>query len=306
MDYYKKYVTYNLAFIVLNTVVGIIFAILSAIRLIKIKENLSECNLVSIWCRLLFLATLYMHFKSEYRYCKQFDFKCTWKRCCELVCRTEILAVHSDFCKYLEGVGYGCLIYISTINGIDPSLYEAASGWRNQMAADQNTTLPFLKPTNHPDIDVGHLLFRFRSVLSGTTWFRTSVLGNQCYWYLRILRPDEIRRNGMSAAAGFISPSSDLSLSLPQTESYVKSAKKTYVLRITRKKPFSKYQILATLSYLDACHYLTVYSVIYVFYYRWKHTGSEWILLLSEEVLPRVSIPTSSNPEVRFEAPMEK
>lgn len=26
-----------------------------------------------------------------------------------------------------KGVGYGCLIYISTINGIDPSLFEAAS-----------------------------------------------------------------------------------------------------------------------------------------------------------------------------------
>ena len=96
---------YNLAFIVLNTVVGIIFAIFICDTFNKkFKENLSECNLVSIsdvgcysWLHCICI------FKSEYRYCKQFDFKCTWKRCCELVCRTEILAVHSDFCKYLEG-----------------------------------------------------------------------------------------------------------------------------------------------------------------------------------------------------------
>lgn len=31
------------------------------------------------------------------------------------------------FVNTWKGVGYGCLIYISTINGIDPSLYEAAS-----------------------------------------------------------------------------------------------------------------------------------------------------------------------------------
>ena len=52
------------------------------------------------------------------------------------------------FVNTWKGVGYGCLIYISTINGIDPSLYEAASlDGATKWQQIKNITLPFLKPT---------------------------------------------------------------------------------------------------------------------------------------------------------------
>lgn len=47
-----------------------------------------------------------------------------------------------------KGVGYSCILYISTILGIDPSLYEVArlSG-ASKMQQIRYITLPFLKPT---------------------------------------------------------------------------------------------------------------------------------------------------------------
>ena len=52
------------------------------------------------------------------------------------------------FVNLWKGVGYGCLIYISTINGIDPSLYEAASlDGATKWQQIKNITLPFLKST---------------------------------------------------------------------------------------------------------------------------------------------------------------
>lgn len=47
-----------------------------------------------------------------------------------------------------KGAGYGCILYISTIMGIDPSLYEVAhlSG-ASKMQTIRYITLPFLKPT---------------------------------------------------------------------------------------------------------------------------------------------------------------
>ena len=61
---------------------------------------------------------------------------------------TEILAGDPDHRELLEGVGYGCLIYIASLIGIDPSFYEAArldgaSKWQEIT----KITLPSLVPT---------------------------------------------------------------------------------------------------------------------------------------------------------------
>ena len=47
-----------------------------------------------------------------------------------------------------KGAGYGCILYISTIMGIDPSLYEVAhlSG-ASKLQSIRYVTLPYLKPT---------------------------------------------------------------------------------------------------------------------------------------------------------------
>lgn len=52
------------------------------------------------------------------------------------------------FVNTWKGVGYGCILYISTILGIDPSLYESARlAGATKMQQIRYITLPFLKPT---------------------------------------------------------------------------------------------------------------------------------------------------------------
>ena len=164
---------YNLAFIVLNTVVGIIFAIFICDTFNKKLKKIYQ-EVQSLFLYLMSAVILgyivYAFLGSEYRYCKHLILSTLGKDAVNWYAGTEILAVHPDLCKYLKGVGYGCLIYISTINGIDLSLYEAL-GWSKQWRKrDQNITLPFLKPTviTPTLMSVGRIFYSdFWSVLSG-------------------------------------------------------------------------------------------------------------------------------------------
>ena len=104
-----------------------------------------------------------------------------------------------DFCKYLwKGVGYGCLIYISTINGIDPSLYEAASlDGATKWQQIKNITLPFLKPTviTLTLMSVGRIFYSDFGLFyqvprdSGLLYSATNVIDTYVYRW-----PDEIRK----------------------------------------------------------------------------------------------------------------
>lgn len=52
------------------------------------------------------------------------------------------------FVNTWKGIGYGCLVYIATILGIDKSLYEAAAlDGASKFQQIRHITLPFLKPT---------------------------------------------------------------------------------------------------------------------------------------------------------------
>ena len=65
-----------------------------------------------------------------------------------MVFRIQILACDLVIVNTWKGVGYGCLIYISSISGIDPSFYEAAeldgaSKWKQI----RYITLPSIMPS---------------------------------------------------------------------------------------------------------------------------------------------------------------
>ena len=52
------------------------------------------------------------------------------------------------FVNTWKGIGYGCLIYISAINGIDPTYYEAAElDGAGSVTKFINITLPMISPT---------------------------------------------------------------------------------------------------------------------------------------------------------------
>ena len=111
------------------------------------------------------------------------------------------------FVNTWKGIGYGCLIYISSINGIDPSLYEAASlDGATKWQQICNITLPSLVPTiiTLTLMSVGRIFYSDFGLFyqvprnSGIIYSTTNVIDT--YVYRGLMEQSNI---GMSAAAGF-------------------------------------------------------------------------------------------------------
>ena len=111
------------------------------------------------------------------------------------------------FANIWKGVGYGTLIYISTINGIDPSLYEAARlDGAKKMQQIRYITMPFLVPTiiTLTLMNVGRIFYSDFGLFyqvprdSGMLYPTTNVVDT--YVYRGLMKTGNI---GMSAAAGF-------------------------------------------------------------------------------------------------------
>ena len=83
------------------------------------------------------------------------------------------------FVNCWKGVGYGSLIYIAGIAGIDPAFYEAAElDGANKWQQITRITLPCLVPADYhpcPDGDRPYLRFRLRPVLPNPPELRRPV-----------------------------------------------------------------------------------------------------------------------------------
>ena len=106
-----------------------------------------------------------------------------------------------------KGVGYGCLIYIASLIGIDPSFYEAArldgaSKWQEIT----KITLPSLVPTiiTLLLLSIGRIFYSDFGLFfqvprdSGLLYSTTNVIDT--YVYRGLMKSGNV---GMSAAAGF-------------------------------------------------------------------------------------------------------
>ena len=122
-----------------------------------------------------------------------------------MVPETEILA--GDIANCWKGVGYGCLIYIASLIGIDPSFYEAArldgaSKWQEIT----KITLPSLVPTiiTLLLLSIGRIFYSDFGLFyqvprdSGLLYSATNVIDT--YVYRGLMKSGNV---GMSAAAGF-------------------------------------------------------------------------------------------------------
>ena len=141
---------YNVAFILVNMVVGIAIAILICeIRSTRMKKLYQSAILLPFLMSMVILSYIvYALLSSENG----------------LINNSILSALHLEpvqwyqepkywpfiliFANCWKGVGYGCLIYIASLVGIDPSYYEAArldgaSKWQEI----RNITLPCLVPT---------------------------------------------------------------------------------------------------------------------------------------------------------------
>ena len=196
---------YNLAFILTTTVVGIIFAIFICDCISKrAKKIYQSAILFPYLMSSVVLGYIVYAFLSNSTGIVNNSFLSTPVNWYATPNAWPFILV---FVNLWKGVGYGCLIYISTINGIDTSLYEAASlDGANKWQQIKNVTLPELRATviTLTLMSIGRVFYSdfglFYQVTrnSGMIYSTTNVIDT--YVYRGLMEQNNV---GMSAAAGF-------------------------------------------------------------------------------------------------------
>lgn len=200
---------YNVAFILVNMVVGIAIAILiTEVRNTKLKKVYQSAILHPFLMSMVILSYIVYALLSAEN---------------GLVNNSILPLFHIDPIQWYQkpkywpavliiancwkGVGYGCLIYIASLIGIDPSFYEAArldgaSKWQEIT----KITLPSLVPTiiTLLLLSIGRIFYSDFGLFyqvprdSGLLYSATNVIDT--YVYRGLMKSGNV---GMSAAAGF-------------------------------------------------------------------------------------------------------
>lgn len=141
---------YNIAFILVNMVVGIAIAIMICeVRNSKLKKLYQSAILLPFLMSMVILSYLvYAYLSPENGMINNSILKALHIEPVSWYSETKYWPFILIFANCWKGVGYGCLIYISSIIGIDPSFYEAArldgaTKWKEIWYI----TLPSLVPT---------------------------------------------------------------------------------------------------------------------------------------------------------------
>lgn len=205
----RNTILYNVAFIVLNTVIGIVFAIFICDALNKkLKKVYQSAILFPYLMSAVILGYIVYAFLSQSTgIVNNTILPALGKEAVNWYSESKYWPFILLFVNTWKGVGYGCLIYISSINGIDPSLYEAAmldgaTKWKQI----KYITLPFLTPTviTLTLMSVGRIFYSDFGLFyqvprnSGLLFSSTNVIDT--YVYRGLMESGNI---GMSAAAGF-------------------------------------------------------------------------------------------------------
>lgn len=205
----RNTILYNLAFIVLNIVVGIIFAIFICDTLNKkMKKVYQSAILFPYLMSAVILGYIVYAFLSQSTgIVNNSILPALGKDGVNWYAESKYWPFILVFVNTWKGVGYGCLIYISTINGIDPALYEAASlDGATKWQQIKKITLPFLKPTviTLTLMNIGRIFYSDFGLFyqvpreSGLLFSATNVIDT--YVYRGLMKTGNV---GMSAAAGF-------------------------------------------------------------------------------------------------------
>jgi putative aldouronate transport system permease protein len=199
---------YNAAFIIINMVLGILFAIFICDTLNKqLKKVYQSAILFPFLMSAVIVGYIVFAFLSQST---------------GIINNTIFPALGLDpvnwysepskwwfiiiFVNTWKGVGYGCLIYVSGINGIDPTFYEAAeldgaTKWRQI----KDITLPSIAPTavTLTLMSIGRIFYSDFGLFyqvprnSGMLFSTTNVIDT--YVYRGLMEQSNV---GMSAAAG--------------------------------------------------------------------------------------------------------
>jgi putative aldouronate transport system permease protein len=205
----RNTIFFNVAFILINTVLGILFAIFICDTINKkLQKTYQSAILFPFLMSAVIISYIVYAFLSQstgimnnsilpglgldpinwYAEPKYWPFLLT-------------------FVNTWKGIGYGCLIYVSSINGIDPTFYEAAQlDGATKWQQIKNITLPSLTPTviTLTLLSVGRIFYSDFGLFyqvprnSGMIYSTTNVIDT--YVYRGLMEQSNV---GMSAAAGF-------------------------------------------------------------------------------------------------------
>ncbi|MDL2301286.1 ABC transporter permease subunit [Lachnospiraceae bacterium OttesenSCG-928-D06] len=146
----RNTILYNAAFIIVNMVVGIAIAILICeVRNKKLKKIYQSAILLPFLMSMIILSYIvYALLSSENGLLNNTVLPALGMDPVQWYQRPEYWPAILIIANCWKGVGYGCLIYIASLVGIDPSYYEAArldgaSKWQEIT----QITLPSLIPT---------------------------------------------------------------------------------------------------------------------------------------------------------------
>lgn len=200
---------YNIVFIIINLVLGIAFAIfICDIRSKACKTIYQSAILLPFLMSIVIVSYItFAFFSGDNGMLNKTILPFLGKEAINWYSESKYWPVILVIVNTWKGVGYRCLIYISSISGIDPSFYEAAeldgaSKWKQI----RYITLPSIMPSviTLTLLNIGRIFYSdfglFYQVTqnSGQLYDTTNVIDT--YVYRALLQSGNI---GMASAAGF-------------------------------------------------------------------------------------------------------
>ena len=145
----RNTILYNVVFIIVNTVLAVFVAILLAEMTSKLKKTYQIIILLPFMISMVIVSYLVFGFLSnDNGFLNNTILKALGKEPVQWYMQKQYWPFILVFVNAWKVIGYNCIIYLSTILGIDRSIYESASidgaGKWTQIA---KITIPLLKPT---------------------------------------------------------------------------------------------------------------------------------------------------------------
>ena len=205
----RNTILYNLAFIIINMVIGIMFAIFISDVVNKRAQKIYQSAILFpyLMSAVIIGYIVFAFLSQSTGIVNNSILEALGKDPINWYSESKYWPFILIFVNTWKGIGYGCLIYISTINGIDPTLFEAAMlDGATKWQQIKNITLPSLVPTiiTLTLLNVGKIFYSDFGLFyqvprnSGMLFSTTNVIDT--YVYRGLMEQANI---GMSAAAGF-------------------------------------------------------------------------------------------------------
>lgn len=199
---------YNIVFILLNTTLGIIFAIfICDINAKRLKKVYQSAILFPFLMSMVIVGYIvYAFFSMQTGIVNKTILPLFGQEPIFWYNEPKYWPTILIFVNAWKGVGYGCLIYISAINGIDPTYYEAAElDGAGKLKQIWHITLPCILPSiiTLTLLNIGRIFYSDFGLFyqvprnSGLLYSTTNVIDT--YVYRGLMTQGNI---GMSSAAG--------------------------------------------------------------------------------------------------------